>query len=527
MELLQYIIEQQDYVLMLLVSHIQLTLLSVFIAICIGVPAGIYISERKQLMKTVLGAANLAQAIPSLALLGFLVPHMGIGASTAVSMVVLYSLLPILKNTCTGLKNISEQTLEAAKGIGMTELQVLFKVRLPLALPVIMAGIRISSVTAVGLMTIAAYIGAGGLGTLVISGIQTDNSNMILAGAIPACILALTMDFIMSKVENAVVPISLKQNSNKMTEKDVEKSKNKRNKVIAVAAAAAVLSGGLLIVQEVMQKPDIKIGSKDATESVIIGNMLADIIEDKTDLKVERKLSLGGTMIAFEALRTGEIDIYPEYTGTGYSTILKNKLVSGITAEEVYSVVQQQMNENYGIKLLNNFGFNNTYVLAVSEEVADKYSLKTISDLKKSAHKLRFGCSPEFAAREDGLKGIEKEYGIQFKSVNNFSGTLMYTAITSGKVDVITAFSTDGLLKKYDLVLLKDDKNFFPPYNMLPFVNAETLVTYPELAAALKSLDNSIDDRTMQELNYKVVELGQDRAAVAREFLLEKGIINE
>lgn len=193
--LLAYVQDHQQYIGLLLLSHIQLTLLSVAIAVCIGVPLGIYISERERLLRPVMGFANLAQAIPSLALLGFLVPYMGIGAVTAVAMVVLYSLLPILKNTCTGLRNISADTLEAAKGIGMTDMQVLFKVRLPLALPVIMAGIRISSVTAVGLMTIAAYIGAGGLGTLVISGIQTDNPNMILAGAIPACCLALLMDF--------------------------------------------------------------------------------------------------------------------------------------------------------------------------------------------------------------------------------------------------------------------------------------------------------------------------------------------
>ena len=214
--LLAYVQDQQQYIGLLLLSHIQLTLLSVAIAVCIGVPLGIYISERERLLRPVMGFANLAQAIPSLALLGFLVPYMGIGAVTAVAMVVLYSLLPILKNTCTGLRNISADTLEAAKGIGMTDMQVLFKVRLPLALPVIMAGIRISSVTAVGLMTIAAYIGAGGLGTLVISGIQTDNPNMILAGAIPACCLALLMDFLMSKVETAVTPVSLRPASKKI-----------------------------------------------------------------------------------------------------------------------------------------------------------------------------------------------------------------------------------------------------------------------------------------------------------------------
>ncbi len=523
--LLAFVQDQHEYITFLLISHIQLTLLSVAIAIVIGVPLGIYVSEREKLLKPVMGFANLAQAIPSLALLGFLVPYMGIGAVTAVAMVVMYSLLPILKNTCTGLRNISHDTLEAAKGIGMTDMQVLFKVRLPLALPVIMAGVRISSVTAVGLMTIAAYIGAGGLGTLVISGIQTDNSNMILAGAIPACLLALFMDFIMSKVENAVTPISLRPASNKMSVKSMEQMKKQRKATIIVASLIVFLSSGFLLGREYMNRPDIRIGSKQAVEGVIIGNMLADLIEEHTDLKVERKLALGGTLIAFKALTAGEIDLYPEYTGTGYVAVLKNIPQPGSTPEQIHKTTNDQMTERHKVNLLEPFGFNNTYVLAVTKELAEKYHLKNISDLAGVSHNLRFGCSPEFAARADGLLGIEKVYGTKFKSVNNFVGTLMYTAITSGEVDVITAFATDGLLAKYDLVLLKDDKFFFPPYFMAPFINEKTNKEYPEIKKALSKLDNAIDDATMQKLNYEVVEKGKDCADVARTFLKERGLV--
>ncbi len=208
--LMSYLSQQYEYVGELLMSHIRLSILSVAVAIAIGIPLGILIADKVKAQKPVLGLANVVQAVPSLAILGFLVPYMGIGSNTAVFMVVLYSLLPILKNTCAGLANINPDVIEAARGIGMTRRQVLFKVKIPMALPVIMAGIRISSVTAVGLMTIAAYIGAGGLGTLVISGIQTDNSSMILAGAIPACLLALLMDFVMARVERAVTPIALR-----------------------------------------------------------------------------------------------------------------------------------------------------------------------------------------------------------------------------------------------------------------------------------------------------------------------------
>ena len=183
----QYIATNYTEILALLLEHIKLTAISVGLAVLIGVPLGIFISYMSKASKIVLSIANVIQAIPSMALLGFMIPFLGIGAIPAVTAVVLYSLLPIIKNTYTGLESINPQTLEAAKGIGLTRFQILTKVQIPLALPVIMTGVRVASVTAVGLMTMAAFIGAGGLGNLVFSGIRTVNNNQILAGAIPAC----------------------------------------------------------------------------------------------------------------------------------------------------------------------------------------------------------------------------------------------------------------------------------------------------------------------------------------------------
>ena len=190
-----------------IVEHIQLTGVALSISILIGVPVGIVISYIKPLNKPTLAVINVVQAIPSLALLGFLIPLLGIGAKPAVFMVVVYSLLPIVKNTFAGLSNMNAEMLEAAKGIGMTQLQILFKVKMPLALPIIMAGIRISAVFAVGLVTIAAFIGAGGLGFIIHSGIRMANSSMVLAGAIPSCLLALSVDFAASLIEKMVTPL--------------------------------------------------------------------------------------------------------------------------------------------------------------------------------------------------------------------------------------------------------------------------------------------------------------------------------
>jgi osmoprotectant transport system permease protein len=215
MNFFTYISENVAVILLRTFQHIQLTLLSIGIATLIGVPLGILISYIARLNKPVMGFANVVQAIPSIALLGFLVPFLGIGEKPAVFMVVVYSLLPIIKNTAIGLSSINTEMIEAAKGIGMTNFQVLTKIKLPLALPVIMAGIRISAVTSVGLVTLAAFIGANGLGYLIYSGIRTINTNQILAGAAPACILALFVDFLGALVEKAVTPVCFKEKNKK------------------------------------------------------------------------------------------------------------------------------------------------------------------------------------------------------------------------------------------------------------------------------------------------------------------------
>lgn len=517
-----FIASRQDQILKLIAEHIELTIFSVLIAIIIGIPLGIIISRVKKLSAPVIGFANVIQAVPSLALLGFLIPVLGIGSKPAVIMVFLYSLLPIIKNTYTGLMNINPDIIEASRGMGMTKGQVLKMVQLPLALPIIMTGIRISAVTAVGLMTIAAFVGAGGLGYMVFSGVQTVNNNMILAGAIPACLLALLMDFIVGKIEKGVTPPGIRK-----ADGTIKLPKRKKykfgvvQKSIAVSLFIILMSGSIFAYSK--KSDTIVIGSKNFNEQLILGNMLATLIEKNTDIKVEKKLNLGGTSIAFNALKAGELDMYVEYTGTGLVNIMGQQSISD--ADKTYEVVSDYFNKNYGITWLSPLGFNNTYTLAIRKDTAEKYGLETFSDLAKVGSQLVLGCTIEFSNREDGYLGLNKKYIMNFKDVNPVDGGLRYTSLNSNKTDVIDAFSTDGLLKAFELKVLKDDKSFFPPYYAAPIVSNKTLEKHPELKDLINKLAGKLDDEKMRELNYKVDKLDEVPAKVAEDFLRDNGLI--
>lgn len=524
-EFLNYILEQRNEILTLLIQHIRLTVFSVLLAIVLGVPLGILVKYVQKLNKLILGFANIVQAIPSMALLGIAIPLLGIGSAPAIAMVILYSLLPIIKNTYTGLSNISPQIMEAAKGIGLTKMQRLFKIQIPLSLPVIMAGIRVSAVTAVGLMTIAAYIGAGGLGYLVFSGIRTINNFQILAGAIPACLLALFVDYVFSIIERLVTPISLQTNA-LINIKEIYLQRKKEKKIIYASIFIIILIVSLQIINNSKKNSKtITVGSLMFTEQLILGNMVSDLIEGNTDIKVNRKLALGGTQIVFGALERGDIDLYVDYTGTMYSSVLKYAPTNDV--QFVYDTVKKELKEKNKIEVLDPFYFNNTYVLAVREDTRKRYNLKNISDLRIADNRLNFCGTIEFMNRKDGIIGLTNLYSLNFKSYTAIDDAPRYIAINNKEVDIITAFSTDGLLKKFSLVTLKDDKNLFPPYYPVPLMRESTLKKYQELRGLLNKLGVLLNENIMIELNYQVDELQKDPRMVAREFLIQNNLIKE
>ncbi len=270
----------------------------------------------------------------------------------------------------------------------------------------------------------------------------------------------------------------------------------------------------------------IVIGSKNFTENMVLGEMFSQVIQDKTDLKVEYKENLGGTMVCFEAIKKGDLDIYPEYTGTGLTAHLKMDVIND--AAKVYDIVQEEFNKQFEIKWLQPLGFNNTYAVAVKEDYAKENNITKVSELVPLAKDLTFGGEHEFFDRQDGYEGMIEAYGLNFKSdPAKMDVALKYQAISQGKMDVTDAFATDGQLITYKLTILEDDKNFFPPYYAAPIVRNDTLEKYPELEAVLNSLAGKISDEEMQMMNYKVESEKKAIRDVARDFLTEKGLISK
>ena len=520
-----FVMERQDQILTLLMEHIQMTLLSVIIAALIGIPLGIIISRFTKLHKPVMGVVNVMQAIPSMAALGFLIPFLGIGLVPAVFMVVLYSLMPIVKNTATALLNIDKETLDAAKAIGMTEFQILTRVQFPIALPVIMAGVRISAVIAVGLMTLAALIGAGGLGYLIYSGLQMVNTNMILSGAIPACLLALLADYLFSQIEKIVTPISLRVGLALPDSKEklrLLKQKRKFSLYIIMGALFTLLFF-ITFSEKATEGKVVSVTCKNAPEQFLMANMISDLIEDRTDITVDRKFNMGGTQVCFEALVSGEVDIQVEYTGTIFASILQQPLAKD--SKYVHDTIKTMYKEQYNLEVFEDWGFNNLYALAVRQETAKKHKLENITDLTRVADQMVFTTSFEFTNREDGLLGLRKVYPLKFKEIKPMDGGLRYAAIDSKNCDVIVANTTDSMVHKYNLKILKDNKKFFLDYFSVPVMRAETLKKYPELGDVMNILAGKLTEEMVSELNYRI-EIGEESPEnVSKDFLRKNGYI--
>ncbi|HEL1623045.1 TPA: ABC transporter permease/substrate-binding protein [Streptococcus suis] len=502
MNLFETFIERKDEWGIALFEHLRISLLALIIAIAIAVPLGLILSSKKRLTEWSLQITGIFQTIPSLALLGLFIPFMGIGTLPAVVALVIYAIFPILQGTLTGLGEIDPSLEEAATAFGMNKWEKLKKFKLALAMPILMSGIRTASIMIIGTATLAALVGAGGLGSFILLGIDRNDSALILIGAVSSAVLAVLFGY------------------------GIRLLQDKKPKTILLALLVTLFTVGASYVPMLnFSTKQLVIAGKLGAEPEILINMYKLLIEDRTDIKVEIKPNFGKTSFLYEALKSGSIDIYPEYTGTITSTLLKNSPMDLSTnPEEVYTYAKEAILEQDGLMYLAPMAFQNTYALAVTEDYAQKNGIEKISDLAKVQQTAVAGFSLEFNDREDGNIGLKNLYNLQL-NVKTMEPALRYEAIKNGDVQLVDAYSTDSKIVSYKLKILEDDKQLFPPYQAAPLLSKETLEKYPELEQVLGVLAGNISTEEMTQMNYAVDVEGKSAEQVAREYLEQEGLL--
>lgn len=513
----EFMFTHGEDILRLTLQHITLSLSSVLLACLIGIPVGFLIVNHKKLSNIVLGIANIIQTIPSLAMFAFALPLFGIGIKPAIFALFLYALLPILKNTLLGIKSVDPTIIKAAKGMGMSSTQIMFLVEVPLSISIIMGGIRIATVTSIGVTTIATLIAAGGLGDFIYQGLSTFNQPMILTGAILSASLALIADFVLGIIERKLTSNGLIQGANSTG--PAKKRNTKKTLIIIFVVIISIFATMLGFNQK--KKNVITIGTKNYTEQRLIGQVMSQYLESKGfDTEVKE---LGGSMLVFNALKADEIDLYSEYTGTLYSSILNHSNI--VSDDETYEISNKEAQEKFGMILLKPYGFNNTYSLSITKETAEKYNISKISDLEAYASEFYVGGDSEFGIRDlDGLPAVERKYGFTFKGYKGMDQGLTYKALVNKDFEVGSSYSTDGRIKKYELVLLEDDKNVFPPYFCTPIMKISFANENPKIVEELNKLERVWTNEDMQYYNLMVDE-GGDVKKVATQMLKDKNLI--
>ncbi len=487
-----------------LAAHVRLTLASLGTGVALAVPGGVLVSRVRLLEAPLLGLAGVIQTVPALALLAVMVPLLsalglpGIGVLPAFLGLVLYSLLPVLRNTVTGLRAVDPAVIEAARAVGMTDRQRLLSVELPLALPVVVAGVRTAAVWTVGMATLSTPVGAPSLGNFIFGGLQTRDSVSVLVGCAASAALAVALDLLVSAVASGL---------------------RRRRR----APLAAGLAGLLALAGWAWTAPGqpgggartIRIGAKTFTEQYILAEVLAQTIRRDTGRPVTTLTSLGST-VAFDALAHGEIDAYVDYTGTLWATVMRRS-GSGPRAD-VLAELRRWLAARHGIEVAAALGFENAYCFALRRETARTLGVRSLGELAPDAPRLVLASDYEFFLRPE-WRAVESGYGLAFRERRSMDPSLLYDAIAARQVDVITAYSTDGRIAALDLVVLEDDRHAIPPYDAVVLAGRRLAREAPDALASLARLQGSIDVARMRELNRLVDEEHEGPALVARRFV--------
>jgi len=486
-------------------QHVVLVVASTTVAIAIGVPVGVLAARRPRIGAPIVWLANVVQTIPSLAMFGFLLPLPfigGLGARVAIFVLILYALLPIIRTTSAGLRGIDRALIEAGTALGMTPWQLLRQVELPLAIPSIVAGIRVAAVIGVGTATIAAAVGAGGLGEYIFRGLSMVDPPVILAGAVPAALLALGVDGLLLAAERAL--------------RIADPTRRRLTRWSFVFVAGLIIYVLSTLAPAAESRHVVRVGSKNFTEQIILGELIAQRIEQE-GLAVERRLNLGGTFICDRALRSGDIDIYVEYTGTADTAVFKDPVDTD--SARVLTRVRDRY-AGVGVTMLPPLGFENTFAILVRGEDARANGLQTIEDAARLADRWQAGSGYEFLERADVYPGLAQKYGFHFtRQPRAMDLSLIYRALAQKQVDLIAGDATSGLIDAYGLTMLQDNRHYFPPYDAVPLARRSTLLRYPGVRAAVEGLAGRISIADMRRMNRAVDSEHQDAAAVARAFL--------
>jgi osmoprotectant transport system permease protein len=527
-------------------EHLLMVALAVAIALLIALPLGLLIQGSPRLTQLVLGLANAVQTIPSLAIFGLLltVPVLGgIGPTPAVLALVLYALLPLLRGLVTGLNQVPSGLKEAGRALGLSRGQVLRHVEFPLALPSLMAGLRVATVISVGVATIGAAIGAGGLGVFIFRGIATVNNSLLLAGALPAAAIALVADGALGALETRLSRRAARGGSQEGSRGGGRPAWPRRRwrQLLARALLVATLlaipvawrwlapaggnpadgnpAGGKAAAGET-----VVVGAKGYTEQLLLGELLAQEIEAHTSLRVKREFSLGSTFLLHEAVRQGRIDGYVEYTGTAWTAILRQPPLPPERRAALWQRARQLYDESYGLRMFPSLGFENSFAILIRQADGQRLGLRTISDAVKPARQWRAAFGYEFLNRADGFPGLAARYGLRFAAPPSAMDLgLTYRALADGRVDLIAGDSTNGLISALKLQRLEDDRAYFPPYDAVPVFNAASLRRHPELVPLLDRLSGRLSATTMQRLNAAVDLQGQTPELVVRRWRRDSG----
>ncbi|MFQ7573957.1 MAG: glycine betaine ABC transporter substrate-binding protein [Lachnospira sp.] len=484
------------------------SILSVIVGVMLGILAYIFPKARGIILRIV----DLLQTIPSLALLGIIMVFLNPGKLTVIIGITLYSLLPIVRNTFLGLQGVDDGVKEAARGMGMSKPYRIMTVEFPLAFPTVFTGIRIAVVNAIGTAVFAAFVGGGGLGGVITQGIRISSMKMILSATGVLMIIAVVLDLLMSWFE--------KQMHNY----------NGRSKKIWIPVIAVLAAFCMLVPYGIGTSGDIELYDGDYSETQLMHHMVKMLVEDKTDLSVNIKDQMS-QVNNFNALKSDghTCDLMISYDGTLLTTFFHQDVTDVPDGITIYDYVNKVAAEKYNMQMLEKLGFDNTYAVAVPQEIADKYNLEKVSDLVPVANQLTFGAEQSFFTLEGSMKynPFVEFYGLNFKDSIPVDQGLKYTAIENGSFDVTVVYATDGLNRKVGLKVLEDDRSFFPDYNGAFLVRNDLIEKYPELESILNELAGAISTEQMAELTYQVDVAGRSVDDVAKEFLVNLGLIAE